>query len=187
MRSDDEIGVLASRDGDGDWGRQLPSRAPAVDDLTDGADVNGVALERFDEGFLELGSASGVENLQKPSGGAAEIAAALGNEPKECLAAARGLCETVETAMLAGAALFFHEPLYVCLVLNLLSSIPGSNVGRDDVISIGDADGVEVREDDQRALDAVVWNGVIVEVEASVRRLADFDLETIVRRERLVW
>lgn len=59
-------------------------------DLADGADVDGVALERFDEGLFELGGAGGVEDLKKPGGGAADIVAARGDNPEERLAGACG-------------------------------------------------------------------------------------------------
>ncbi len=81
MWGDDEIGMLAARDGDGEGRRKAVSGAAAVDDLPDRTDVDGVALERFDERFLELGSAGGIEDLQKPGGGAADIVATLGDKP----------------------------------------------------------------------------------------------------------
>ena len=90
MRGDDKIGVVTARDGDGEGRREATSGATAVDDLSDGAYVDGVALEGFDEGLFELGGASGVEDLQKPSGGATDIVAALGHKPEERLAAACG-------------------------------------------------------------------------------------------------
>ncbi|WP_437277931.1 hypothetical protein WME90_42970 [Sorangium sp. So ce375] len=51
------------------------------------------------------GSADGVEQLQQPGDRAADVAAALGHDAEECLAAAGGACEAIETAVLAGAAL----------------------------------------------------------------------------------
>jgi hypothetical protein len=90
VRGDDEICVLAAGDGDGEGRRESASGAAAVDDLSDGADVDGVALEGFDEGLFELGGAGGVEDLKKSGGGAADIVAARGDNPEERLAAACG-------------------------------------------------------------------------------------------------
>jgi hypothetical protein len=59
--------------------------------------------------------------------------------------------------------------------------------GDDVVLAIDDADGFEVGEHGQGALRAVVWHRVVVEVEASVRCLADFDFHTLVCRKGLSW
>jgi hypothetical protein len=90
VRGDDESGVLTARDRNGEGRREAASGSASVDDLPDCADVNGVALEGFDEGLLELSAAGGVEKLQKPNGGAADIVAALGDNPEERLTATRG-------------------------------------------------------------------------------------------------
>jgi hypothetical protein len=94
VRCDDELGVLASGDGDGDGRWEAASRSTAVDDLSNSADVDGVALEGFDEGFFELGSADGIENLKESGGRAADIVTALGNDAEACgLRATRCSCE----------------------------------------------------------------------------------------------
>lgn len=85
----------------GDRGWQASSGASAVDDLPNGAYVNGVARERLAERLLELGGPGGVEDLEEPGGRAADVVATLGDEPEQRLTAASGPREAVETAMLA--------------------------------------------------------------------------------------
>src|SRR6187402_2225923 len=103
VRGDDEVAVLAGskREADGRW--QAAVGAALVDHLAHGADVDGVALEDFDERVFECVGSRAIEQLQQPRGVAAEIFAALGQAAKERLAAGRGLGETVEPAVLASA------------------------------------------------------------------------------------
>jgi hypothetical protein len=61
VRRDDEMGVLAAGNGDGDGWRQSASRTPAIDHLSYGPDVNAVVLENFNEGFLDLSGTDCVE------------------------------------------------------------------------------------------------------------------------------
>src|SRR5262245_22988795 len=129
MRRDDEVGVLAARDGDRDRRRQAALGAVAVEHLPDGTDVDGVALEHLDERLFELGGANGVEQGQKPGDGAADVVAALGDETQECLAAAGGASEAIEAAMLAGAALLVDQALDVLGLLDLLAAVPRADMG----------------------------------------------------------
>ena len=111
MRGDNELGVVAASDRDGYGRRESACGTAAVDDLPHSADVDGVALEGFDEGFLELGRASGVEDLKKPGGGATDIVAALGDDPEERLATARGASQPIKAAVLTGGAFLVGESL----------------------------------------------------------------------------
>jgi hypothetical protein len=104
---DDEIAVLAGRERNGDGWRQAALSPAPVQHLAHGADVDGVALEGFDESVFELLSASDVEEQKETGRVAAEVFAALGEAAEERLAARRGLGETVEPAMLP-------SPLLVC-------------------------------------------------------------------------
>jgi hypothetical protein len=80
MGRNHEVGVLASGDGDSHGRRKAAGGPAAVDDLPDGADVDGIAIERFREGGLELGGAGSVEDLQEPCSRAADVVAALGDD-----------------------------------------------------------------------------------------------------------
>jgi hypothetical protein len=153
---DDEVGVLAARDGDRDGWGQAASRAPAVDDLPNGASVNGVARDGLDESFLELSGAGAIEDDEQASGGVPDVAAALGHEAKERLTAPSRASESIQAAVLAGAAFLIDETLKVLRLLELLSAVPAANMRSDDLVSFGDADFVEVGVDDEGALDAVV-------------------------------
>src|SRR5687768_4785254 len=70
-------------------------------------------------------------------------------------------------------------------LLDLLPTIPAPNVCCDHDVTVEDAHGAEVGEYDEGALRAVVRYRVVVEVEPDVRRLADLDLEPLVRRKGL--
>lgn len=185
MGRDNETGVLAARDGDRDRGWQATSGASAVDDLPDGAYVDGVARERLAERLLELGGPGGVEDLEEPGGRAADVVTALGDEPEERLTAASGAREPVEATMLAGASLLVDQSLEMMGVLDLLAAVPAARVGGDYVVALDDAHFVEVGKHHKRPSDSVVGDGVVVEVKADVRCLADLTFEPLVRGERL--
>jgi hypothetical protein len=187
VRCDDEVGVLAAGDGNGEGRWQVAAGAVSIDDLTDRADVNGVALECFDERFLELGGADTIEDDEQAGGRVSDVTCALGDDAKERLAAAGSASESIETTVLASAPLLVDESLEMLGLLELLGSVPAANVCRDDVVAIGDAHLVEIGVDDEGALGAVVGDGVVVEVEPDVRCLADLDFEPLVSRKWFFW
>ncbi|XYI01063.1 hypothetical protein ACMHYB_15445 [Sorangium sp. So ce1128] len=100
-------------------------------------------------GLFELGGANGVEQSQKPRDRAADVIAALGHDVEEGLAATGRAGETIEAAVLTGAALLLDEALEVLGLLDLLAAVSRADVGRDDLVAIGDAHLVEVSEDDE--------------------------------------
>ena len=67
----------------------------------------------------------------------------------------------------------------------LLAAIPAASGDCDDVVSVDDAYLVEISKHDEGAMGPVVRNGVVVEVEASVRRLSDLDFDSLVRGKGL--
>ena len=186
MRSDDDVAVLAGgeRNGDGRWQATLGSLL--VEHLTDGADVNGIVLQHFDEGVLESIGAGRVEELEEPRGVAAEIFAALGEALQKSLAARSRLGESIQATMLAGTLFLRDQALQVSDNLELLAAIPGAGMGRNDLVAFGDANGVEVGEDRQSALSAIMWNRVVVEIKASIGSFSNLDVHALMRRERLV-
>ncbi|WP_437513093.1 hypothetical protein [Sorangium sp. So ce1099] len=60
-------------------------------------------------GLFEIGGANGVEQSQKPRDRAADVIAALGDDEKGGLAATGRTGETIEAAVLRGAALLLDE------------------------------------------------------------------------------
>ena len=110
-----------------DTGSEQPAlRAPSIADLADRPEVNGVALEAFDERFSEVERADGVEEDEQPRGGTADVAAALRESPQEGLAAAGGAREPVETTVLAGPALLVCEALEMHARFDLLAAVPAA-------------------------------------------------------------
>jgi hypothetical protein len=186
MRCDDEVGVLAAgdRDGQGRW--KATRRAQSVDDLANGAEVEGVVLEGFDESFLEIDGTGGVEELEQSCGGAADVAALLGDGAEKCLTARCGLGEAIEPAVLAGTSLVLDEPSEMGGLLYLLSPIPRASVRREHQTAIGDPHSVEVREHNERPASAVEGNGVVVEIEAGIGCLSDLDFDALEGGEWIV-
>jgi hypothetical protein len=87
---------------------------------------------------------------------------------------------------LPSSPFLLDQALKVGRRFELLAAIPAASVGRDDLVTFGDANGFEIRQDDERAARAIVRDGVVVEVEAGVGRLADFDLDAFEHGERLI-
>src|SRR5688572_20878286 len=186
MRFHDERGVLGACDRDGDGRRQAAAGATTVDDLAKGAEVHGFTLHGLDESLLELRRADHIEQLKQSGSRASDVFVALGDGSEKGLAARRGPCQAIETSVLAGVALGLDEPLQVLLVLDLLTAIPRAPVSGDHLGDIGDPNLIQICENDQGALCPVVRNRIVVEIEANVGRLADLNLETLVRGKRVV-
>src|SRR5688572_29820431 len=185
MIADDEVSMTARGDRNRD-GRRKTALAPApIEHLADGSDVYGVSLQYFDQRLFELGSTDLIQQKEQARGGSADVITTLGGQPQECWAARRGLGQAIEAAMLPRATFLSKEALQVLRLLELLIAVPAALVNRQHLVALDDADGVEVRQDDERAPRAVVRDGVVVEVEANVRRLAHLHLDTLVCRKRV--
>jgi hypothetical protein len=87
---DHKHGELRTRDWDGDCWWKAALGAPSIDDLTDGSNMDGVALKCLDEGFLKLSRAGDVEQSQQACCRAAEISVALRDDAQKGLRAAAG-------------------------------------------------------------------------------------------------
>jgi hypothetical protein len=73
--------------------------------------------------------------------------------------------------------------LEVGRVFDLLSAVPGADVGGNHVGTIQDADTGGRRDDDEGTSHVVVWNGIIVEVKARVGGLSDLHFDALVAGE----
>src|SRR5258708_2533243 len=106
VRGDDHVAVVAG----GLWNAQRQRQAALgplpVDHLAHGTDMDGVALEGFDERVLECVGACGVQQLQQPRRVAADVLIALSEATNERLTARGCFTEPIEAAMLPGALLF---------------------------------------------------------------------------------
>src|SRR5262245_55057312 len=103
------MGLMGNGDGHGRWCTALGTTA--IEDLSNGTDVNGIVLEDLDERLFELGGASLSQQMQQARGRGAEIAALVGDDPQKRLAGRGRLAEKIEAAMLPGSGLFRGEPL----------------------------------------------------------------------------
>jgi hypothetical protein len=73
-------------------------------------------------------------------------------------------------------AFLLHEPLDVLGLLDLLAAVPTPRVRCDDDIALDDAELVQIGKNYECALGPIMGNRVVVEIEAHVRGLADFNL-----------
>jgi hypothetical protein len=82
VRCGDQVGMLAARYryGFGRW--HAACGAAPIDDLTDGADVNGLALQGFDECFLESAAPTASRSWVAGAGWHADILMALSDDPE---------------------------------------------------------------------------------------------------------
>src|SRR6478736_7992388 len=87
--------------------------------------------------------------------------------------------------MLPSTLLFSHQTLQMLGTLNLLAAVPRSRVACNDLVFFDNPNGLEISEHGQGALRPVVRNRVIVEIEASVGRFPDLDVEAVMVRKRL--
>lgn len=110
----------------------------------------------------------------------------LGQYAQERLARGRGFAQAVEPAVITCAPFFLSESRQVGGLLNLLVTVPGSPMYGDDFRAVENSDGLEIGHDGERAPHPIVRQGVVVEVETGIRRLADLYLYTLVNRELVV-
>lgn len=177
--------MLGAGDRNGYGRRQAAAGAPAVDDLANGAEVYGFIFEGLDERLLQLGRTHHVEQLKQPGSRAPHVFAALGHGSEEGMAARRSTGQPIRASVLAGIALTVQESLQVLRLLNLQTPIPRALMGGDHFSTICDANPLMICEDDQSALGPIVRNGVVVEIEANIGRLANLNLEALVGGERI--
>src|SRR5207237_1696408 len=71
-------------------------------------------------------------------------------------------------------------------VLHLLTLVVSAGVRRDDVLAIEDADASLRRDDGECALDVGVRDGIVVEIETNVRRLAGGDFLSLLGGVRVI-
>jgi len=85
VRRDDQVTVLAWRERNGHGRRQSAVGTALVEHLPDGADVNGVVLEDFDESVFEGVGSYAIEQAEKSGRVAANILVALIEGAQEAL------------------------------------------------------------------------------------------------------
>src|SRR5689334_1603425 len=71
--------------------------------------------------------------------------------------------------------------------LNLLAAVPRSHVACDDLVLFDNPNVMEVSKDGKGALRPVVRNRVVVEIEPSVGRFPDLNVEAVMGGEWLGW
>jgi hypothetical protein len=162
-------------------GRRLVAiRASLIGQLANGTDVRRLALQGERDGMIELGGRETLEQLVEALSMAAEIAASLGDDLQQFSAVGRSLVDAIEGAMLTRPAFHGLQPLDVLWIFNLLGAVPRASMAGYQRLTVEDAHLVEGCDDSHGAADAVVRDGIVVEVEAGVGSLSDFHSNVLV-------
>src|ERR1700686_259320 len=186
-RSDRNVARLDMVGQIGSDGRQLLAlMAPPLKGETDGAWVRHVAIERLDDGGLQLGRAVAIQEPQHGAGDGAEIAAALGGADQQGLAGGRRMREPVGAAVQAGGMFLLDQGLDMGGVLDLGALVITASMTDEDVLAVDNAHLVGIGEHGERAPHVGVGDGVIVQIEPDIGRLAGGDGHPLEQRVGVV-
>src|SRR5277367_1258252 len=130
------------------------------------------APEGIGDGRVEGLRAEAIEELEQPRGGAPEVPAAERDGAQERLGVRARGAEPVAPAELVRVALLLGEGREVRGILDDLKTIVGAAVTGHDAVAVGDAHLLLRRDERERLAHEGVRDGVVVEIEADVRRLA---------------
>ena len=172
MRRDAErpgAGVGGEQQGDGRRG--APGAGALVETMRDGPGAEGVAGHRVGEGRVEV---PGIVLVEKPQQGrrvAGDQLPAARERLEEGAGVGAGLAEAIPTAEFVGPALGRGERGQMGLGLDPLAAVVAPRVAGDLRRSVEEADGVFRGHQRQGTPNQRVGNGIVVAVEAEVRRL----------------
>ena len=107
--------------------------ALALERQAHGVGVRHIALQRLEDGGLQLGGAVALEQPQQGGGDGAEIGAAFGGADEQGLAGGSGLREAVGGAVLAGGALVVDQCLDVGGILDLRALVVAAPMAGEDL------------------------------------------------------
>src|SRR5580658_10137180 len=154
-------------------GRRRARRAlRLIEDVRDRLGRERAAPEGIGDRRVEGWSAESVQELEQPRGVASEVPAAQRDGTEEGLGVSAGRAEPVTPAELVRVALSLGEGGEVRGVLHDLKVIVGATVTGHDAVAVHDAHFLLRRDEGERLLHEGVRDGVVVAVEADVRRLA---------------
>jgi hypothetical protein len=126
----------------------------------------------FDEREVEVGGAVGVEQAEQSTRGASEMTAMEGNVFEKPLSAGARGHQAVSAVVLACVALVPGERVEVARVFDLPPPLPGALVRSDFLLAIEDAHEAVGGDEPERLSHEGRGNGVVVSVEAQIRRFA---------------
>jgi len=98
-----------------------------------------VAVERLEDGGVELGGSVAFEQPRQRAGDVAEVVAALGGAKQQGLAGRDGLDQPIGRAVTACLAFFGDERVEVSLFLDALAAVVAARVLGEDVLALDDA------------------------------------------------
>jgi hypothetical protein len=121
---------------------------------------------------IELASAELVKESKQATGGATEMTAVKSELSEKRLGGIARRKQPIAPAVIAGLALVGAEGREVLLVFNLLPHTPGAGVSSDLDFAVEYAYDRLGRDEGEWFFDQGVWDGVVVFIEAQVRRFA---------------
>src|SRR5271170_6187633 len=173
VRRDPEVAgarVLGQRVLEGRWRPRGALRL--IEHVGDRLGRERAAPEGIGDGRVEGLRAEAIEELEQPRGGAPEVPAAERDGAQERLGVSARGAEPVAPAELVRVALLLGEGREVRGILDDLKTIVGAVVTGHDAVAVGDAHLLLRRDERERLAHEGVGDGVVVEIEADVRRLA---------------
>src|SRR6202163_2270724 len=186
-RSDRNVARLDMlRQIDGDGRQLLAIVATPFEGEADGAWVRHVAVERLNDCGLQLDGAVAIQEPQHGAGDGPEIVAALGGADQQGLAGGRRMREAVGTAVLAGGMFLLDQSLDMGSVLDLGALIVTASMTGEDVLTVDNAHLVGIGEHGERAPHVGVGDGIIIQIETDIRRLAGGDGHPLEQRVGVV-
>ena len=139
--------------------------------MRDGPGAEGVAGHRVGEGRVEVPGIVLVEETEQGRRVAGDELPAAGERVEEGVGVGAGLAEAIPTAEFVGPALGRGERGQMGLGLDPLAAVVAPGVAGDLRRSVEEADAVFRGHQRQGAPDQRVGDGIVVAVEAEVRRL----------------
>src|SRR5277367_6753399 len=154
-------------------GRQRPRGAlRLIEHVRDRLGRERAAPESVGDRRVEGHRTESVEELEQPRGGAPEVPAAQSNGAEKRLGVSADRAEPIAPAELVRVALVLGEGREVRRLLHDLKAVVGAAVTSYDAVAVDESHLLLRRDERERLLHEGVRDGVVVEIEADVRRLA---------------
>lgn len=138
-----------------------------------GIGVRHAAPECFAHRCLELGAAIAIKQAQQRGGDAAQVLAAPGRTDEQLPAGWGSVGAPIGATVMAGPSLMIDQGLDVCGILDLRAPVITASVAGEHLRRIGDAYLLRVSEHREPLPNVGVGDGIVIQIEAHVGRLAD--------------
>src|SRR6266545_5605392 len=116
----------------------------------------------------------------------AQMRAALGGAQEQRLRTRCSMMQAILRTVCTGRALVINQRLEVSRIFELRTAIEAARVGRNHLIAIEDAHGIETGSDEERTVHAIVRDRVIVQIKAHVWRFMRAHLDALFTWKRVL-